>query len=421
MLNFRGKLLLQMLLVNVAVLVAGIPTAWAQRAGNEAIKVTVSPGRIWSFEGSDVQFDTTFPRARLSEIEHQEGNTFSLVVRPENKPINYSPWFAFKVSAKREKQLVLHLKCEGGAIRYRPKISTDGRHWITVPAESFQLAERPEAKQGILTLEVGPEPLWVAAQELVSREDLEAWSRSLERLPFVTRSEIGRSLLDRPLYKLDIGTAAADKGHIVIIGRQHPPEITGSLALMRFVEELVADTELSRAFREKFHLLLVPLLNPDGVDLGHWRHNMGGVDLNRDWGIFAQPETRAVRDQILALQQTGKIYVHLDFHSTYNDVFYTQPDEPAESSDPFTKPWLEGIQRRFPHYRVNRSPSEPVRLTTSQSWVYKTLKVPAITYELGDNTDRSLLRQVSEGAAQELMTLLLAAGGQNSAADGKQR
>jgi hypothetical protein len=32
-----------------------------------------------------------------------------------------------------------------------------------------------------------------------------------------------------------------------------------------------------------------------------------------------------------------------------------------------------------------------------------------ITYELGDNTDRTLLRQVSVGAAQEMMTLLLAA------------
>jgi hypothetical protein len=31
--------------------------------------------------------------------------------------------------------------------------------------------------------------------------------------------------------------------------------------------------------------------NPDGVDKGHWRLNDGGVDLNRDWGPFTQPET----------------------------------------------------------------------------------------------------------------------------------
>ena len=55
-----------------------------------------------------------------------------------------------------------------------------------------------------------------------------------------------------------------------------------------------------------------------------------------------------------------------------------------------------------------REESEPVRLTTSQSWVYKTLGIPAITYELGDNSDRTLLRQISAGVAQEVMTLLLA-------------
>jgi hypothetical protein len=373
-----------------------------------AIKVTVTPGRTWTFDPDKVTFDTKFPRARLNECLQLPDGDFELVTRPENKPINHSPWFAFKVSAAKKRQVVLHLRAENGSIRYRPKVSSDGRHWIALPAESFQLSQRPEAGKGILTLEVGPEPIWVAAQELVSGEELEAWSRTLERLPFVTRSEIGRSIENRPLYKLEIGTLPAPVAHVVIIGRQHPPEVTGSLALMRFVEEIVGDSHLARSFRNRYRVLLVPLLNPDGVEHGHWRSNMGGVDLNRDWGIFAQPETRAVRDQIFALKEHSPIVLHLDFHSTYNDVFYTQPDEPMVGTDTFTRPWIASIQRRFPDYKVNRSPSEPVRLVTSQSWVYKTLGIPAITYELGDNTDRALLRQISAGAAQEMMTLLLA-------------
>src|SRR5262245_6773189 len=267
-----------------------------------AIKVTVTPGRSWTFDPDNVTFDTNFPRARLNECQQLPDGEFALLIRPENKPINHSPWFAFKVSAAKQRQVVLRLRAEDGSIRYRPKVSADGRHWVTLPAESFQLSQRPEAGQGILTLEVGPEPVWVAAQELVSGEELEAWSRTLERLPFVTRSEIGRSIEDRPLYKLEIGTRPAPAPHVVIIGRQHPPEVTGSLALMRFVEEIVSDSTLARSFREKYRVVLVPLLNPDGVEHGHWRSNMGGVDLNRDWGIFAQPETRAVRDQILAIK-----------------------------------------------------------------------------------------------------------------------
>ena len=33
-------------------------------------------------------------------------------------------------------------------------------------------------------------------------------------------------------------------------------------------------------------------MNPDGVDLGHWRHNANGVDLNRDWSYYNQPEIK---------------------------------------------------------------------------------------------------------------------------------
>jgi len=382
---------------------------WAEQPINAAVKLTVTPGRTWSLGPDKVVFDTTFPRARLSECELLGNGEFSLLIRPENKPINHSPWFAFKVSAEKATKVAVRLRCEGGSVRYRPKISFDGVRWVALPAESFHLSQRPEPAQAILHLEVGPEPLWVAAQELVSREELEAWSQSLERLPFVTRAKIGESILGHPLYKLEIGDGGANPGHLIVIGRQHPPEITGSLALMRFMEEIVGDSQLARSFREEFRVTLVPLLNPDGVDHGHWRHNMGGVDLNRDWGTFAQPETRAVRDQILALKERGKVFLHLDFHSTYNDVFYTQPDGGLESADGFTKAWIAGIQRRFPDYKVNRSAEKLVQLTTSQSWVHKTLGIPAITYELGDNTDRALLQQVSTGAAQEMMTLLLSA------------
>lgn len=387
---------------------------FAEPPTNPAIKVTLTPGRTWTFDSdksstNKIIFDTTFTRARLNDCEQLENGEFSLLIRPENKPINYSPWFAFKVSAAKPTTITARLRCEGGAIRYRPKMSLDGIHWLELPRESFQLAARPESNQGILTLEVGPEPLWIAAQEFVSRNELEAWSRNLERLPFVTRSEIGRSISGTPLHKLEIGGEGPSPGHIIIVGRQHPPEITGSLALMRFTEELADDSDLSQNFRREFKVLLVPLLNPDGVDQGHWRHNLGGVDLNRDWGKFLQPETTAVRDQILALQKTGKVYLHLDFHSTYHDVFYTQPDNRPEAAGGFTKLWIEGIQRRFPDYKVNRDAKEPVNLTTSQTWVNKTLGIPTITYELGDNTDRALLQQISTGAAQEMMQLLLAA------------
>lgn len=64
---------------------------------------------------------------------------------------------------------------------------------------------------------------------------------------------------------------------------------------------MIGDSELAMEFRKHFVIKAFPMLNPDGVVNGHWRHNAMGVDLNRDWQNFNQPETRAVRDALSPL------------------------------------------------------------------------------------------------------------------------
>src|SRR6187549_925408 len=105
-------------------LTAGAPLQ--AEPNNPAIKVTVTPGRTWTFGSDEVTFDTQFSRARLNECEQLPSGEFALLIQPENKPINHSPWFAFKVSAARKREVVLILRAEDGSIRYRPKVSTDG-------------------------------------------------------------------------------------------------------------------------------------------------------------------------------------------------------------------------------------------------------------------------------------------------------
>ena len=222
-------------------------------------------------------------------------------------------------------------------------------------------------------------------------------------------SEIGRSVQGRPIYQLMVDAGPKRPAYVVIVSRQHPPETTGSQALMRFVETLVGDTSLARDFRREFAVLLVPLVNPDGVAAGNWRHNMNGVDLNRDWGIFSQPETRAVGERIEALRARGPIYFHADFHSNYFDVFYNQPDNEPSALPGFGKNWIEGIQRRAPSYDVKRSATRTPTPTTSHNWAHQRFGIPTVTYEIGDNTERTLFQRVAVGAAEEMMTLLLAA------------
>lgn len=67
---------------------------------------------------------------------------------------------------------------------------------------------------------------------------------------------------------------------VLLIGRQHPPEVTGAIAMVAFVEQLLRDEEGPCelcAFHADTNLVIVPLVNPDGVDAGNWRHNFGAL------------------------------------------------------------------------------------------------------------------------------------------------
>ena len=386
--------------VAVAVLCAVLAPASAQEVATEAKPV-------FDFEEPEVAFHADFPGARLNDCTRVAEAEYEVRILPENTPINNSAWYAFQVTSASPRTITVRLTYEGGTHRYQPKISRDGAGWTPLGPQAYT---RQKTKgEATLRLDVGPEPLWVAAQELVTSKELNAWTDKIANLEFVRKGVLGRSVLGRPIYKLQT-TGAEPSRCVFIIGRQHPPEVTGSFGLMEFVETLLGDTELAKRFRARFQLVVVPLVNPDGVDAGHWRHNMNGVDLNRDWDTFAQPETRALRDELDRFKpdRGPRLYLFLDFHSTHGDVFYTQPDDEKTFPEGFTRTWLDAIQARFPDYRMRQVGSHGTTLNTSKRWVYEVFGCPSITYELGDHTDRALIRRTSRGAAEAMMRLLVA-------------
>ena len=370
------------------------------------VKVEQQVRRVYDFPTAGVQFNNKFSGARLSGCTQTGPNSFRVLIQPEHFPINDSPWFAFQVVAHEAKTITVTLVFEHGRARYHPKISHDGVTWETLGDNAWKRDARDEA---VVTLAVGPKVLWVAAQELVTAKDFETWMDGMAQKPFVKKSLVAHSMQNRPLNQIEISESRA-LNYVFIIGRQHPPEVTGTFALMAFCETLAGNTELGKNFRQHFHTVIIPLMNPDGVENGHWRDNMGGVDLNRDWKDFAQPETRQVRDHLLKLakQPGAKPFLMLDFHSTATDRFYTQLDSQKTFPPDFTVKWLGAITQRFPDYQVKREPTYHTEEYTSKIWGYKTFGIPDITYELGDNTDRAWIKQIATGAAEEMMKLLLA-------------
>ncbi|MDM3871123.1 M14 family metallopeptidase [Porticoccus sp. W117] len=353
-----------------------------------------------------VAFYDNFQMARIDGCQQISATEFELTIEPESLPAHHSPWYAFQVSSDREQRISVTLKYTEKAHRYAPKTSLDKKSWALVPQD--QVVELDEGKSVRIGLDVGPTPIYVAGQEIIDNDDYDQMELLLAQKPFVTRTQIGSSEQGRPIYKLE--TNSSDSGDfLVLTGRQHPPEITGALGMLHFVDVLMADTPLAQEFRSKVNLLIVFNMNPDGVEHGHWRKNVNGIDLNRDWGPMEQAETRVVINELQRFLDTEKerMRFFVDFHSTGKDVIYTLKDsEPADAEETIFR-WIGMIDERLPEHPVVTGGSYNPAKFLSKNYVFKTFGAPAVTYEMGDHTDRELIRTKSVAAAEEMMKLLL--------------
>ncbi len=350
----------------------------------------------------DVTFHNDFSTARLSTCERLAKHEYHIGILPENEPVNPSPWFGFKVQSEQNAQIKIKLTFNGNNPRYLPKLSTNGTQWQNIPFDT-------KGKEMWISLNTGKEPIWISAQEAIDNQEYDNWLASLKnQQPTLEIETLGQSEKGRPIKAL-VKQSAKNKEWLVIIGRQHPPEVTGAMALFTFSEALLLDDALSTPFFERFNVLMVPDLNPDGVETGNWRHNANGIDLNRDWKNFAQAETRLVRDKIASIVQNGgKIVFAVDFHSTFHDVFYTMPDDHDLAPIPLMAGWLSDLDAEtgWVFKTVNKSASSPDRGIFKQ-YIADHYKVHAVTYEVGDNTNRQLIPYVAKQAAKALVENLL--------------
>ncbi|MGK7393644.1 MAG: M14 family metallopeptidase [Candidatus Cyclobacteriaceae bacterium M3_2C_046] len=365
--------------------------------------------RTWRLGQGAVNVSNEFEGARLNDFRQIKDSLYLATINPENAPINESPWYAFKIWAENIQTVAIEMEYgEGYRHRYYPDISYDLKTWTRL--DSTRLIQDTVDQTTTLLLEVGPKPLYVAAQEIMTSAFAYKYAETLSKKPFISHEIIGYSSLGKPLPLLKIGNQNSKK-IVVVLGRQHPPEATGFFALQKFMAALVSQDSLATRFRSQFLVMLVPMVNPDGIDQGHWRHNAGGVDLNRDWYNFYQPETAAIRDYFNDfIKDHRQILFQVDFHSTQEDLFYVFPPQKETNLTGFTHRWLNQIESKVPGYQAQRILSQgdsPV----STYWFFTRFKAEAVTYEVGDDSSRKRIQQIAESAAEAMMHLLLKENG----------
>jgi len=359
-------------------------------------EITQQEKKKYDFPQQGISADNLFDGARLNNFEYIGDQHFRASISPENSPINPSAYYAFRLSSNKSQTIKVELNYTEHFHRYHPKISTDGKQWELLGDDLIQFAA--DSVNVTLTLKVDSTPLWMAAQEVNNSTHVKEWA---------LLSSIGKSKLGRDILFLDIHDGEARKRDvIVVVSRQHPPEVTGYLAMQAFIDELLADHALANMFRKKYRILVYPLMNPDGVDLGHWRHSAGGIDLNRDWGKYNQPENRQVVNHIVKTTKQNKsdVILGLDFHSTWRDVYYTNKEQ-AKHIPNFKDYWLWGISQSLGE-KTNERPSF-VGAPVSKNWFNKQFGAMGIVYEIGDATPRDFIKTKGKVSATEMMELLI--------------
>ena len=355
---------------------------------------------------SIVLVDFDFPGAGNLSCEIINSQHIKLFINSEtDDSINPSPWFAIRKS-KHSENIKIELDYGNYNYRYNPKISSDNKAWDNL--NMLNILKKNNDKILVIDFLPSNKKQYIASQEIITQSWYYNWFNELKETGKVRSETIGFSVLKKPITMFFIETDIKNP-YIIILGRQHPPEVTGAFALKGFIDQLVSPSQLSQNFLNQYNIIFVPLMNPDGVDNGHWRYNVNKIDLNRDWGTFSQPETIAVNEKLIRLTANSKLALFIDFHSTYNNIFYISENSSNNLSKFSLENWINnsssgllGIGYNF--QLINSSNKDN---GVSKNYIYNKYNIPSMTYEVSDSEDRKKIKQSSSILATELMKFLV--------------
>ena len=252
------------------------------------------------------------------------------------------------------------------------------------------------------------------------------------RYPFITCSSIGRSVMGRPLWRLSMGTG---ENRVAYSAAYHANESITTPILLKFAEELAAAyasggaifAQSAAELLDYARLSLVPLIDPDGVDLvtgdlqsgrfhtgaaaiaarypalpfpSGWKANIMGTDLNLQFpalwdtareikaaaGVtgpapanfvgaapLSAPESRAIYDHTLAFDPSLVIALH-----TQGEVIYWRFEdlEPPVSRD------IVGTFSAVSGYAAADTPYS-ASFAGYKDWFIQSFRRPGFTVEAG--------------------------------------
>lgn len=324
-----------------------------------------------------VRFNTAFEGAAMGQVEVVGETEFRVHVpgqQDRNGRNRQASWFYFRMDNVRGRDLKVTLtgympsEYNGRPnspinADVRPVYSFDNEHWTHVTALDWDDAKKEQ------TIRLRPETdsVWLAFVPPYPESRLRKLLGEIAASPHARVEVIGKSVLGRDLPLVTVtnfATPDVDKKTIWLQARDHAWESPTSFIAEGALRFAVSDDPAAKALREKYIVIVTPMMDPDGSALGRVRFNANGWDFNRHWDevdlrdpqwLQRTPEIwyhkKAIRDY--AAKGWISLFVHL--HNTNAEYMSAQAPMPEDV------PRLE----RFFNLLVERTqfdPSQPLRM-----------------------------------------------------------
>lgn len=273
-----------------------------------------------------ITFDSAFPSGNGTNFIEVNATTYSFEIEPDTNSTDRQ-WFYFQINGAAGQTINFRLlntnqtNVTSHWSTARPVASADGgatwSHVVgstSVSGSTFLFSHNVATDSDRIAFH---HPYTVAMADT----KIEEWAAH----PDVTRITLGNSIQGRPIEFLRVTDGAegdyAGRVGVWIIGRQHSAEVTASYTVEGLMDFILSEEDEARAIRSGAVINIVPMVNPDGVELGNYRDNAAGINLNRVWNgtanMTTSPEVVLVQTAIDNWVAAGHPYdLFLDFHST---------------------------------------------------------------------------------------------------------
>lgn len=212
---------------------------------------------------------------------------------------------------------------------------------------------------------------------------------------YIEIQSIGQSTQGREMYELtitDLTIPNENKHRIYIHARTHAGEVQSFWVTDEIINIVGSNTELGELLRSHFIFNIVPMYNPDGVELEYDRENANGIDIESNWNAsVVETEVNNLRSRFSELMNSDNpIEIALNMHSAYecNRYFvYHHANGTSSTYAEMEQDFIESIRNyysigieSYSHF-VSWTTSTPDRYPESWWWLNHGEDVIALTYE----------------------------------------